>query len=226
MSFMYNADRTIDGENTLTTDILNCNLDLEVEGEKGSANQFLHKNATTNVLEWAFVPEQDTIQAGTHLSLSDGVMNCDLVEDDTILDGFKKNYIIIDGEKITLNLLFDNGIVLTTTSPIDNPIHTISCAIVSDTTPQEQGISIAAGHIVGLDIAGLPVVTSLDITGANLTKLIVQKYSTINQRSSINAVNLSDAIYVPYDIVAGDGITINSTTITNSAQATPLLVQG
>ena len=218
MSFIYNQDRTIDGENTLTTDILNCNLDLEVEGEKGSADQFLHKNAATNVLEWAFVPEQDTIQAGAHLSLSDGVMNCDLVEDDTILDGFKKNYIIIDGEKITLNLLFNNGIVLTTTSPSDNPVHTIRCALVSDTTPKEKGISIAGGHIVGLDIAGLPAVTTLDITGDNLTKLIVQKYSTTHQRwenSSINADKLSDAIYVPY--VAGDGITISSTTITNSA---------
>ena len=218
MSFIYNQDRTIDGENTLTTDILNCNLDFEVEGEKGSADQFLHKNAATNVLEWALVPEQDTIQAGAHLSLSDGVMNCDLVEDDTILDGFKKNYIIIDGEKITLNLLFNNGIVLTTTSPSDNPVHTIRCALVSDTTPKEKGISIAGGHIVGLDIAGLPVVTSLDITGDNLTKLIVQKYSTTHQRwenSSINADKLSDAIYVPY--VAGDGITISSTTITNSA---------
>jgi hypothetical protein len=61
---MYNSDRTIDGENTLTTDILNCNLDFEVEGEKGSSDQYLHKNATTNQLEWSYSTSQ--ITAGTH----------------------------------------------------------------------------------------------------------------------------------------------------------------
>ena len=75
MSWADNSLRTIDGENTLTADIINCNLDFEVEGEKGSADQYLHKNTATNALEWSYSTNQ--ISAGTHMSLSNGVMNCE-----------------------------------------------------------------------------------------------------------------------------------------------------
>jgi len=216
MSFIYNTDRTIDGENTLTADIINCNLDFEVEGEKGSADQYLHKNTATNALEWSYSTNQ--ISAGTHLSLSDGVMNCNLVQDSTLdSENLKKNYITIDGEKIKLNLSFGDGITLVSAAPADNPTHDLRANIISDTTLSLKGISVASGYEVGLDIENLPVTTTLDTTGNHLSKLIVQKYDTVAQlwkNSSINADKLSDAIYVPY--IGGTGIGIDNNEISNT----------
>ena len=79
MSFLNNSNKTVDGENTFIGDVFNCNGDFEVQGFKGSANQFLKKSAT-NILEWANLVIGDLLTAGYCIDLSGSTIAVDLSE--------------------------------------------------------------------------------------------------------------------------------------------------
>jgi len=80
MSFLNNVDKTIDGENIFQGDIFNCNQDFEVEGNAGASNQFLHKNVTTNALEWYNFQVSDNLTEGYCIDLSGNSIALDLHE--------------------------------------------------------------------------------------------------------------------------------------------------
>jgi len=80
MSFMNNNSKTIDGQNTFNADIFNCNLDFEVNGFKGAINQYLHKAATNNALEWVTFNIADNVTPGYCVDVSGQTISVDLSE--------------------------------------------------------------------------------------------------------------------------------------------------
>ena len=110
MSFLNNQERTIDGINTFNADIFNVNEDLEVEGNPGSAGNFLKKNKNTNSLEWGNISLVDEATAGALIDFNGNTINVDLSEATTVVDMAMTDSILVttsasSNVKIDLNKL-------------------------------------------------------------------------------------------------------------------------
>ena len=79
MSTFNNSERTIDGINSINTDIINVFEDVEVSGDSGLANQLLKKSAT-NKLEWAALNVADYLTEGYCVDLNGNTIAVDLSE--------------------------------------------------------------------------------------------------------------------------------------------------
>lgn len=80
MSFINNQQRTVDGINTISADVINVVEQLEVDGYSGTIGQFLKKNLITNKLEWNNITLSDEATAGNLIDFNGKIINVDLTE--------------------------------------------------------------------------------------------------------------------------------------------------
>ena len=74
MSVVNNSERTVDGLNNISADIVNINEALTVNGDGGSASQVLRKSAT-NQLEYGSFALSDIATAGTLIDIDGQTIN-------------------------------------------------------------------------------------------------------------------------------------------------------